>query len=263
MNAGVLTGRTALVTGAVGALGRAISRRFAEEGARVVVADLSEAATTDYAGELAEATGADVFAVAMDVADEAAVEDAADRVSDAFGLCDAIVVNAGVLALGPSLELTRRQWDLALRVNLTGAFTTASVFGRRLARQGRSGTITFSSSLFGVRGGRGNAAYSASKFGVIGLAQSMAADLAGQGIRVNCVCPGQIDTAMLDDLFQARSVEAGTTAAEERRLFEARIPLGRLGTADEVARAFVYLSSDASAYMTGQHLIIDGGWQVG
>ena len=199
----------------------------------------------------------------MDVSDQDAVEEAARRVTDDFGVCDALVINAGVLALGPATELTRRQWDLVVGVNLTGAFTTATVFGRHLLASGRPGTIVFCSSLFGVRGGAGNAAYSASKFGVIGLSQSMAGDLAPTGIRVNAVCPGQIDTAMLDTLFRTRAEEAGTTPEHEREQFCRRIPLGTLGSAEDVAKAFVYLSSEASSYVTGQHLVLDGGWQVG
>jgi NAD(P)-dependent dehydrogenase (short-subunit alcohol dehydrogenase family) len=260
---GALEGRTALVTGAVGALGGAVARRFAHEGARVVVSDIDADATGALAAAIAEETGRETYPVAVDVSDQDAVEDAARRVTREFGVCDALVVNAGVLALGPATELTRRQWDLVVGVNLTGAFVTATVFGRHLLASGRPGTVVFCSSLFGVRGGAGNAAYSASKFGVLGLSQSMAGDLAPAGIRVNAVCPGQIDTVMLDSLFRVRAEEAGTTPEHERAEFCRRIPLGSLGTADDVAKAFVYLSSDASSYVTGQHLVLDGGWQVG
>ncbi len=260
---GQLEGRTALVTGAVGALGRAIALRFAREGARVVVSDVDPAATRALAEEVAASTGRPTHAVAVDVRDQDAVEDAARRVTAEFGVCDALAVNAGVLVLGPATELSRQQWDLVVGVNLTGAFVTATAFGRHLLASGRPGTVVFSSSLFGVRGGAGNAAYSASKFGVLGLCQSMAADLAPAGVRVNAVCPGQIDTAMLEGLFRTRAAEAGTTAEHERAEFCRRIPLGGLGTAEDVARAFVHLSSDASSYVTGQHLVVDGGWQVG
>ncbi len=258
-----LAGRTAIVTGAAGALGSAVARRFALEGARVALADLDLAATRTVAEEVAESTGGDVRAIAVDVSDAGALDAAASALEDDWGVCDTIVPNAGVLALAPALDLSLREWNLALGVNLTGAFLTATTFARRLVASGRPGTITFTSSLFGVRGGRGNAAYSATKFGVIGLAQSLAADLASAGIRVNSVCPGQIETAMLDDLFQRRAAENDTTARHEREQFESRIPLGRLGTADEVARTFVYLASGESSYLTGQHIVLDGGWQVG
>lgn len=259
---GALSGRTALITGAVGVLGRAVAYRFACEGARLVVSDLDQRATAELAAQLSRDTGAQVYPIAMDVRDSAAVDDAAQRVSDDFGVCDALVINAGVLVLGPALQLTREQWDLVLGVNLTGAFTTATAFARHLLAAGRPGTIAFSSSLFGVRGGRGNAAYSATKFGVIGLAQSMAAELAAQRIRVNAVCPGQIDTEMLERLFVTRAASASTTPEHERAQFCRRIPLGELGSPEDVAKAFLYLSSAASSYMTGQHIVLDGGWQV-
>lgn len=259
---GVLAGRMALVTGATGALGRSIAARFAREGARVVVSDVDVATVERFAADLAAETGADTFPVVMDVRDQDAVEQAADHVTREFGVCDALVVNAGVLALQHSLELPRATWDLVLGVNLTGAFVTATCFARHLVAAGRPGTIAFSSSLFGIRGGAGNAAYSASKFGMIGLAESMAADLGPAGIRVNAVCPGQIDTAMLDALFRTRASAAGTSPEQERSRFAERIPLGDLGLADDVAKAFVHLSSDSSSYLTGQHIVIDGGWQL-
>ncbi len=199
----------------------------------------------------------------MNVADPDDVERAAAELTDRIGVCDALVLNAGILVLKDTLALTGAEWSAVISVNLTGAFHTASVFGRRLVASGRPGTITFTSSLFGVRGGRRNGAYSASKFGIIGLAQSMAAELAEHGIRVNSVCPGQIRTPMLDDLFTGRAAQNGTTAQEEEAEFASRIPSGTLGSVDDVAKAFVYLTSDQSSYVTGQQLLVDGGWQVG
>lgn len=259
----VLQDRTALITGGAGHIGRAIARRFAAEGARVVVADLGEAASQSVASEIATEFGVDTAGYAMNVADPDDVERVAGEVTDRFGTCDAIVVNAGVLILKPALELTADEWNTVVTVNLGGAFHTATAFGRRLTSAHRPGTIVFTSSLFGVRGGYGNAAYSASKFGILGLAQSMATELAPQGIRVNSVCPGQIRSPMLDALFERRSEESGRTVQDEEGAFTARIPAGTLGTVEDVANAFLYLTSDQSSYVTGQHLIIDGGWQVG
>lgn len=258
-----LRGRTALVTGGVGAIGRAIARRFAENGARVVVADLDGATAGAFAAELSASSGMDCIGIALDVSDPAAVQRAASEVTAGFGVCDAVAVNAGVLALAPALELGLGAWRSVIDVNLSGAFYTATAFARPMIDAGRRGTIVFTSSLFGLRGGRGNAAYSASKFGMIGLAQSLAAEWGPLGVRVNTVCPGQIHTAMLDDLFARRAAESGRTADEEAGLFVERIPEGRLGTAEDVAKALVYLSSDASEYVTGHSLLIDGGWQVG
>lgn len=261
--AGALRGRTALVTGGAGAIGRAVALRFAAEGARVVVADVQESAAIDVAREAAEVSGLDCLGIGLDIADFDAVRASAEQVTANFGVCDAIVVNAGILTLTPALEMTPRQWGAVIDINLSGSFYTATEFARPLVEAGGGGTIVFTSSLFGMRGGKGNAAYSASKFGIIGLAQSLAAELAEFGIRVNSVCPGQIGTAMLDAIFEERASASGSSADAERDLFVERIPLGRLGTPDDVAKAFVYLSGDASDYLTGQSLLIDGGWQVG
>jgi NAD(P)-dependent dehydrogenase (short-subunit alcohol dehydrogenase family) len=255
--------RTALVTGGVGAIGEAIARRFAGEGARVVVADLDAAAAAAVAADIAADYGVETLGIAMDVADAQDTERAAARIESEFDTCDAIVANAGILVLKPALELSAEEWNRVVSVNLGGAFNTAAAFGRRMVAAGRPGTITFSSSLFGVRGGRSNAAYSASKFGIIGLSQSMAAELGDHRIRVNAVCPGQIRTAMIDALLAGRAAASGRTVVEEEADFTRTIPAGGLGTVDDVAKAFVYLSSDQSSYITGQHLVIDGGWQVG
>ena len=260
---GALVGRTALVTGGAGAIGRAIVSRFTDEGARVVVADLDRDVSETVAREATDASGVECLGIGLDVADPDAVALAAQHVTATFGVCDALVVNAGILALAPALELTAQQWRSVIDVNLSGSFYTATEFARPMLAAGRAGTIVFTSSLFGLRGGRGNAAYSASKFGMLGLAQSLAAELAGSNIRVNTVCPGQVGTAMLDDLFEARAAASGRTALEEQAVFTERIPAGRLGTADDVAKAFVYLSSDASDYLTGTSVLVDGGWQVG
>jgi NAD(P)-dependent dehydrogenase (short-subunit alcohol dehydrogenase family) len=260
---GMLRGRVALVTGAVGAIGQTVANRFAEEGAAVVIADLDEGAAQAVAARISAEHGVSSLGVSVDVTDPASLEQLADRIEAAIGTCDIVVANAGILVAKPAVEISQGEWDRVLSVNLSGAFHTATVFARRLVQAERSGSIAFSSSLFGVRGGPGNAAYSASKFGVIGLAQSMAAELAPAGIRVNSVCPGQIESAMIAELFERRAAISGSTPADERAAFVSRIPLGRLGTPGDVANTFVYLASELSSYVTGQHIIVDGGWQVG
>ncbi len=258
-----LAGRSALITGSVGAIGRALVAQFAEEGSRIVVSDLSQEACDELAAETRSTYGVDAIGLGVDLSDASATEEAAARVSRDFGVCDAIVVNAGILMLKPVLEISSHEWERTISVNLNGAFNTAAAFGRHLVASKQPGTIVFSSSLFGVRGGAGNAAYSASKFGIIGLAESMAADLAQHGIRVNAVCPGQIDTEMMRRLFDERAAEHGTSAELEMMQFVRRIPLGLLGRVDEIAKVYAFLSGEASSYITGQHIIVDGGWQVG
>lgn len=262
-DARLLAGRIAVVTGGAGAIGGAIGRSMAAHGADVVIADVDESSASRLAEELAARSGVRTMGVAADVTDADALEAAADRIEAELGTVDIVVANAGLLSAQPAVEMSPDRWRGILDVNLTGAFLTATVFARRLQRARRPGSIIFSSSLFGLRGGRGNAAYSASKFGIIGLMQSLAAELAGDGIRVNAVCPGQIESPMIGELFARRAEATGRTAAEERRTFTERIPAGRLGTPDDVAKAFVYLASDLSEYVTGHPLLVDGGWQVG
>ena len=162
-------------------------------------------------------------------------------------------------AVDTAVEDFRRVVD----VNLTGAFITAKVLALRLIDQGDGGRIILTSSLFGLRGGRENAAYSASKFGVIGVMQCLAAELAEHGILVNCVCPGQMDTDMLRQLFRDRAVLTGASEEEVRGKLESRIPIGRLGPLHELAGTYVYLASDLCGYVTGQSIVVDGGWKVG
>lgn len=260
---GLLAGRVAVVTGAGRGIGREVATAFAAHGASVALADVDPAGVSLAADEIGETYGATTLAVEMDVANPDSVAAAADLVEATLGRCDVVVANAGILVFKPALEISPAEFSRLVEINLTGAFLTAREFAGRLVAAGQPGSVIFTSSLFGLRGGAGNAAYSASKFGIIGLAESMAADLAPYGIRVNSVCPGQIDSDMLQQLFVDRAAGAGTTPAEEQAAFERRIPLGRLGTASAVADGFVYLASGLSSYVTGQKLVIDGGWSVG
>lgn len=252
MNQRLLDGKTALITGAARGIGLAVARAYAEHGARVIVADVDPASTETAAGDIPRAR-----ALALDVTDEAATEAAFDLLTADGWTPDIVVPNAGILHLEDITTLPADRFRAVLEVNLTGAFLTARAAARRMTEGGR---IILTSSLFGLRGGAQNAAYAASKFGMVGLMQSMAADLASRGILVNAVAPGQIATEMLVKLVSDRLAMG---LADPRERLRARIPLGRLGTPEELAGTYVWLASPLSAYVTGQTIAVDGGWNVG
>ena len=241
----------------------AVAQAYARYGAEVAIADIDVAAATTAAAAVGAEHGVRCVGVQVDVADEASLSRAADAVEAQLGRCDVVVANAGILLLRSGLEISPAQWRRVLDVNLTGAFLTVREFARRLIEAGSPGRVIVSSSLFGRRGGAGNAAYAASKFGLIGLVESLAADLAANGILVNAVCPGQISTDMLEALLAGRARDQGRARAAVEAEFVQRVDLGRLGTTAEVADAYVYLASDLSTYVTGQSLVVDGGWSTG
>ena len=255
----LLEGRVGVVTGGGQGIGAAVARRFAEHGATVVVADIDDEAARSTAASIAEATGTLVEPMELDVTGEHAVETAFESIRSQHGRLDCAVANAGVLHLERVVDLDIADWRRVIDVNLPGAFLTVRAAARRMSR----GSIVVTSSLFGLRGGAGNGAYSASKFGLIGLAQSLAAETAHTGVRVNCVCPGQIATPMLDDVVEALSRIGNDGPALSVGDLASRIPSGRLGTPNDIADACLFLASDLSSYVTGQSLAVDGGWQVG
>jgi NAD(P)-dependent dehydrogenase (short-subunit alcohol dehydrogenase family) len=259
---GLLEGKTAFITGGAQGIGLAVAEAYLKHGAKVIAADIDKRAVAGAQSRLASLAGDRARVVELDVTNEDATEALADCLFKDGGV-DIVVPNAGILVLKRAVDIDLPTWRRVLDINLTGAFVTATSFARRMVPQGRGGRIILTSSLFGLRGGVENAAYSASKFGMIGLMQCLAAELAADGILVNCVCPGQMDTAMLHSLFDARAVLQGKPAEELKAAFKAKIPLGQLGKLDDLAGAYVYLASDLARYVVGQSLVIDGGWQVG
>jgi NAD(P)-dependent dehydrogenase (short-subunit alcohol dehydrogenase family) len=259
----LLDGRRAVVTGAARGIGLGIARGLAAHGCEVALLDRDPHEVSAAATSVAEETGARTVGLSVDVTDPAALGAGADEVESQLGPVDVVVPNAGILVLKPALDIASSELESLLRVNVLGGFHTATEFCRRMVESRSGGSVIFTSSLFGTRGGAGNAGYSASKFAIIGLAQSLAAEMAPHSIRVNTVCPGQIESAMIQQLFDARAQAAGTTSDQERADFVRRIPLGRLGDAAEVADTYVYFASHLSRYVTGQHLVVDGGWSVG
>jgi NAD(P)-dependent dehydrogenase (short-subunit alcohol dehydrogenase family) len=255
----LLDGKVAFITGGAQGIGLAVARAFAGQGARIMLADIVAGKVDQAAGEL----GGDARGIAIDVTDEDQTEEALAKTVEAFGKVDIVVPNAGILVLQHAVDTDTATFRRVVDVNLTGAFITAKVFARRLIEQASGGRIILTSSLFGLRGGRENAAYSASKFGMVGLMQCLAAELAEHDILVNCVCPGQMDTDMIRQLFRDRAQLTGQTEQAVRQSLESRIPVGHLGPLDQLAGTYVYLACDLSRYVTGQSITVDGGWQIG
>jgi NAD(P)-dependent dehydrogenase (short-subunit alcohol dehydrogenase family) len=253
---GRLDGKAALVTGGGSGIGRAMSLRFAQEGAAVMVADV----VADSAAETAETIALDggrAASVAVDVTDAGAVKRAFEATIGELGGLDVVVNNAGVTIVGPAHELPEEEWDRGLAINLKSVYLVSRAAWPIFKRRG-AGCIISTSSIAGLWGTPNNAAYGASKAAVIMLTKCMALDGARDSIRVNCVCPGFIDTPMIDGYFSDQpDPEATRTVAIRMQ------PLGRLGEPADVAEAFVYLASDESRWVTGSVLVVDGGLTSG
>ncbi len=253
---GVLDGRRAVVTGAAGGIGAAAARRFCEEGASVLLAD-RDAGVRAAAAELEDA-GYDVHAREVDVTDEAAI---ARVIGDAVGLMgglDLALANAGILSVSPLADLSLAEFERTLEVNVLGTFLTFKHARPHLKAAG-GGALLCTASQAGVRGYPEMSAYCASKFALVGLVQSLAQELAQDGIRVCAVAPGITDTRMYEELVTERGLLWDVDRYAARDRLAGTVPLGRPASPREVADAFVYLASPAAAYISGIALVIDGG----
>jgi len=254
---GRLDKRVAVITGGGRGIGAQICRTFAEEGAVVAVLDIQQEAAEQVAEEIRGSAG-QAIAMACDVTKRDDVEQAADQIERELGPLNVWVNNAGVSYILPFLECTDEIWDRTLNVNLKGAFLCCQAAIRRmLSHQG--GVIINMSSQSGKVGNSHYAAYCASKFGIIGLTQSLAVEFAAQGIRVNAICPGVVPTPMWDTQIEDYARKRGLKPEEVMSYFESKIPMGRIGTAKDVAHAALFLASDEADYITGQALNVSGG----
>src|SRR4051794_24505865 len=247
-------GKVAFVTGAANGIGRATAVAVAREGASVVVADVSEQGNQETA-RMIEELGGRALAVRCDVTKVADVRAALDKTVDAFGRLDFAFNNAGIEPKNPAptAEYDEEEWDLIFETNLRGVFLCMKHEIPLILKQG-GGAIVNTSSGAGVIGIKGSPAYTAAKHGVIGLTRAAALDYAAQNIRINAVCPGYIDTPMMDRFTGGTPEGRAKVIAEE--------PVGRMGKPEEIAATVVFLCSDAAAFVVGHAMVVDGGQTV-
>lgn len=254
-----LVDRKAVVTGAARGIGRALAERMAAEGADVAVLDINLADAEQTAKEIAATTSRKVTAVAVDVTDEDSVKAAMAKAAEAMGGLDLLINNAGIVKGGYIADLPKKDWDMVIGVNLTGAFLCIKhAVPYMLAA--KKGSMVVISSRSGKRGGLWNHAYCSSKFGVIGLVQCVALDMAPHGIRINAICPGNaLDTPLWKDLAVQYSKKYNETPEQTLDRYRKRVPLGRGCDVKDIANLASFLLSEKASYMTGQAVNLTGG----
>ncbi|MET0501867.1 MAG: SDR family NAD(P)-dependent oxidoreductase [Candidatus Binatia bacterium] len=244
-----LTGKVAFVTGFGSGLGQAIAVLFAREGAAVIGTSTTASKGRDTAARIEQEQGRVLFR-AGDVSDSAQMKSIVDEGIQRFGGLDIVVNSAGVRTNGSITEITEAQWDRTIEVNLKGVFVVARLAIPEMVKRG-GGVIINIGARSGMAGQAGRAAYCASKGGMITLTEAMAMDYAGDKIRVNCICPGPTRTPMVD-----------TSTPERLERYKKRVPIGRIGEPEDIARAALYLASDEGSMVTAAILPVDGGMRL-
>lgn len=242
-----------LVTGAASGIGRQVAMAFAEEGARVAVADIDQAAVEATAADIRK-KGGEAHAFTLDVVKPDAVHDFIAGAESVLGRLDVLANCAGVREISPLLDLSFEDWQRTMGINVTGSFLPSQAFARRLIALGKPGRIVNIASTLGLVATPERVAYVTSKHAVVGLTKALAMELAPNNIRVNAVAPGVIRTPMTERYFQDAE-----TSQKIRNIHA----MGRWGETQEVANAMLFLASEASSFTTGAVLTVDGGWTLG
>jgi meso-butanediol dehydrogenase / (S,S)-butanediol dehydrogenase / diacetyl reductase len=254
-----LKGKTAIVTGGATGIGRAIAGSLAAHGVRIVLADLNLDAAKKAAAEL----GPDALAFGLDVSKRAEVERSFALIEKTVENYDILIANAGVSTMNRAIDITDEEWDFNFAVNIKGVFLTNQAAVRYFLKTERKGVIVNTASLAAKVGAPLLAHYSASKFAVLGWTQSLAREVAPQGIRVNAVCPGFVKTSMQDREVAWEAQLRGITPEQVIKEYVAQTPLGRLETPEDIAGLATFLCSDAARFMTGQGINVTGGVYMG
>jgi glucose 1-dehydrogenase/3-oxoacyl-[acyl-carrier protein] reductase len=247
-----LKGKVALITGASRGIGRGIAEVFADEGADVAVNYVSHETKADETAQAIRAKGRRAITVRGDVATRTDVEPMIDKVWKELGPIDVLVNNAGIETIVPFLDLTDEQWTRLVDVNLRGAWLCSQVFCRRAIKEGRKGSIVNIGSIQAAKVLPGRTHYAPTKLGLEALTRNMSAEMTPQGIRVNCVHPGLIDTDMTEWVMKSPDILP---------LVLAQISLGRAGEPREIGTVAAFFASDEASYLTGQSIHVDGGWE--
>lgn len=247
---GLLTGKTALITGAARGIGKAIALKFAEEGANIAFTDLKIDENGEETRKEIEAKGVKCLAYASNAANFEETAEVVNKIKEDFGSIDILVNNAGITKDGLMLRMTEQQWDAVIAVNLKSAFNFIHACTPIMMRQ-RKGSIINMASVVGVHGNAGQSNYAASKAGLIALAKSVAQEMGSRGIRANAIAPGFIETAMTAALSE-----------DVRKEWMKAIPLRRGGQPEDIANVATFLASDLSSYVSGQVIQVDGGMNM-
>lgn len=247
-----LQGKTAFVTAAGQGIGRATAEAFAREGAKVIATDLNLELLAGLKGQ------PNVVVEKLDALDAAAIADAARRHAGVDILFNA----AGYVHHGTVLDCTEEQWDTAFNLNVRSMYRTIKAFLPGMLAKGNGSIVNIASGASSVKAAANRFVYGATKAAVIGLTKSVALDYIKQGVRCNAICPGTVESPSLRDRMATLSKSSGQTYEQVEAMFIGRQPMGRLGTADEIAAMGVYLASDESRFTTGTTMLVDGGWSL-